>query len=208
MVAGAEPDGETAADHRLPAVVAPKERPLPPGPDEHGVERHRRRDVAPNRGLDIVLDALPHPKSTVAFGLDRPLYYSVHTAAAKLAPEGQVLASLAKYLAPGDDGADADKEMEDMLDIVQPGWRAHVLQRRFLPALVVTNAHVTAAQGGLAGRPPVAMPARPGVFLAGDWVGPEGMLSDASFASGKRAAELAVASARRERTEFFAQAVA
>ena len=34
-----------------------------------------------------------------------------------------------------------------------------------------------------------------GLFVAGDWVGPEGMLSDASFASGREAARLAAGAA-------------
>ncbi len=32
------------------------------------------------------------------------------------------------------------------------------------------------------------MPDAPGVFVVGDWVGPEGMLLDASLASAERAA--------------------
>ena len=40
----------------------------------------------------------------------------------------------------------------------------------------------------------------PGVFVAGDWVGPIGMLSDASFASAEAAALAAVAHVTRART--------
>jgi hypothetical protein len=40
-----------------------------------------------------------------------------------------------------------------------------------------------ADEGGLAGRPGVALPGCPCVFLAGDWVGPQGMLADAAAAS-------------------------
>jgi thioredoxin reductase len=39
---------------------------------------------------------------------------------------------------------------------------------------------------------------RPGVFLAGDWVGAEGMLADTSAATGARAARLAIARAGRD----------
>ncbi|HEU4538221.1 MAG TPA: hypothetical protein VFS00_29065, partial [Polyangiaceae bacterium] len=51
-----------------------------------------------------------------------------------------------------------------------------------------SNDLVAAARGGYAGRPDVADTDVEGVFLAGDWVGPTGMLLDAALASAKRAA--------------------
>lgn len=45
---------------------------------------------------------------------------------------------------------------------------------------------------GLAGRPPVEVAHLPGVFLAGDWVGPVGLLADASLASGYAAGDAAL----------------
>jgi hypothetical protein len=56
---------------------------------------------------------------------------------------------------------------------------------------VVSHGLVTAARGGLAGRPGPAVPGEPRLFVAGDWVGPEGLLADASLDSGRRAGELA-----------------
>ncbi|WP_218015125.1 hypothetical protein, partial [Lactococcus garvieae] len=56
-----------------------------------------------------------------------------------------------------------------------------------------SSAIPVATSGGLAGRPPVAVPDRPGAFVAGDWVGPEGHLADASLASAEAAARAAVA---------------
>ena len=38
----------------------------------------------------------------------------------------------------------------------------------------------------------MAVPDRPGLFVAGDWVGPVGMLADAAVASGYEAARQAV----------------
>ena len=46
---------------------------------------------------------------------------------------------------------------------------------------------------GLAGRPTVAIEEHPGAFLAGDWVGPEGLLLDAVAASAVAAGEQAAA---------------
>ena len=100
---------------------------------------------------------------------------------------------VAKYLAPGDTDAKAhERELEACLDLVQPGWRDELAERRYLPNLTVVNATASAASGGIAGRPGPEVPGVAGLYVAGDWVGNEGWLSDASLASAKRAAELIV----------------
>jgi glycine/D-amino acid oxidase-like deaminating enzyme len=146
-------------------------------------------DVTPVRAacLDLALDTLPQPRRTFALGIDRPLYFSVHTRSARVAErDGLHVIHLAKYLGPQDAGADALPELEALCDAMQPGWRGHVVAKRFLPEMVVSNAVVTPN-----GRP--AVDAVPGVLLAGDWVGPEGMLADAALASAQAAAERVLA---------------
>jgi phytoene dehydrogenase-like protein len=140
--------------------------------------------------LDLVLDGLPRPATTFALGIDRPLYFSVHSRAARLAPEGRELVSLMKYLPVGEaaDAARDERELEAFLDLAQPGWRGRVLERRFLPRLQVTGALVRADRGGLTGRPATAVTGVRGLHLAGDWVGSEGQLADASLASAREAA--------------------
>ena len=54
--------------------------------------------------------------------------------------------------------------------------------------MVVSNAIVTVADGGLGGRPDVKI--ADNLYIVGDWVGKEGLLSNASVASAKRAAHL------------------
>ncbi len=143
--------------------------------------------------LDIALDRLPDPKATFALGIDRPHYLSVHSATARLAPEGGALIQLAKYLPPDDPSPEsAERELETLMDLVQSGWRKAVVYRRFLPDMVVMNAIATAEQGGTVGRPSAQVEDVPGLFIAGDWVGSEGLLVDASLASAKEAAELIV----------------
>jgi phytoene dehydrogenase-like protein len=134
---------------------------------------------------------LTEPRALFALGIDRPLYFSVHSAAAKLAPENGAVIHAAKYLGAGPDGAPraVERELEETLDMMQPGWRDAIVARQFLPAITVSNALVTATQGGLTGRPRPAVPGVEGLYVAGDWVGPEGMLADASMASAKLAAE-------------------
>ena len=91
--------------------------------------------------LDVVLDKLPKPDQRFSIGLDRPLYFSVHSAAAKLAPDGVAVVQLMKYL-KGDDTTPAkvlEAELETFLDRLQPGWQAVVRTRRFLPGMTVAT---------------------------------------------------------------------
>jgi phytoene dehydrogenase-like protein len=155
------------------------------------VDRDRPPTRVPVRlaTLDLGLARLPRPERRAVFGLDRPYYFSVHSAVARLAREGTALVHAAYYL--GDDrrpAAAIESELVAFVDRIQPGWQAHVLERRFVPELVVTHALPLASEGGLAGRPPVAVPERPGLFVAGDWVGPAGLLADAALASARAAA--------------------
>jgi phytoene dehydrogenase-like protein len=126
-------------------------------------------------------------------GIDAPLYLSVHGPTADLAPAGGSLVTLAKYLPPdsGRSAAEDRRELEALLDLVQPRWRSDATTVRFLHRVVAATDIPTAGTGGLAGRPPSAVPGFPGVHLAGDWVGPHGLLADAALASGAAAGRAA-----------------
>lgn len=152
--------------------------------------------------LDVALRRLPESRHLAAFGIDAPLYLSVHSAVAHLAPSGGALIHVARYLgaSPAPDAGAVEHELENLLDLVQPGWRDVLVARRFVPHLIVSNALVTAAQGGTKGRPGPAVPDVPGLYVAGDWVGPEGMLADASLASARRAASLVLAARQQPAT--------
>jgi phytoene dehydrogenase-like protein len=155
-------------------------------------------DATPVRAacLDVALERLPWPRATFALGIDEPLYCSVHSAVARLAPEGGALIHVARYL--GDDTPDPtanEAQLEGLLDRLQPGWRDVVVTRRFLPHMVAASALATAPGGGVAARPGAEVPEAPGLFLAGDWVGPEGWLADASLASARAAARAVLARA-------------
>jgi phytoene dehydrogenase-like protein len=149
--------------------------------------------------LDIALRSLPRPDRTFAVGIDAPLYLSVHSRWAHLAPKPAALVHVAKYLSKVPDGQqDTDRrELEQLMDLVQPGWKQHVIHQRFLPRLTVIHALAGARDGGLEGRPAVNEPTIPNVYVAGDWVGQEGMLADAAFASARRAAQLIIGSRQR-----------
>ena len=108
--------------------------------------------------LDLGLRRLPRPEMVFALGLDQPLYLSVHSAVAQLAPEGGALIHASRYL-PADEEGGSEAELEALLDQLQPGWRDEVVERRFLRHVNVTGAVPTAELGGTAGRPGPAVPA-------------------------------------------------
>jgi phytoene dehydrogenase-like protein len=145
--------------------------------------------------LDVGLARLPIPRATFALGVGEPYYASVHSTVATLHPAGGIVVHVAKYLPVGaDSDARADERaLEGVLDVLQPGWRNALVARRFLPDLIVSNALVTASRGGLAGRPGPAVPGVAGLYVAGDWVGREGLLADASVASAVEATRLVLA---------------
>jgi phytoene dehydrogenase-like protein len=154
--------------------------------------------------LDVALSSLPMPRNTFALGIDKPTYFSVHSAAAQLTPKGGALIHVMKYrnrTAPIHDmeieqGSDRklevaadERELETLLDLMQPGWRDVLVHRRFLPAMTVSNALITPSTT----RPAPVTNVR-GLYLAGDWVGDEGLLSDAALLSARAAANAIIAS--------------
>jgi phytoene dehydrogenase-like protein len=186
--------GETIAADAVVLAVAPREAASLVGERARGTLEAWSDALVPVRAacLEVGLKSLPRPRSRFALGIDRPLYLSVHSAVAELAPPGTALIHVAKYLPTGTDGdqrAD-ERELEGLLDLIQPGWREVLVTRRWLPRMIVSNALVTAAAGGLAGRPGPAVPGVRGLCVVGDWVGGEGQLADATLASARRAAVL------------------
>jgi phytoene dehydrogenase-like protein len=148
--------------------------------------------------FDVALRRLPRPRRTFALGLERPLYLSVHSAVADLAPHGSALIHTAAYLGSRSarDPQAAESELRGLLDLIQPGWRDEVVQARFVPDLTVSNGLATAADRRAATRIGPEVAEVPGLYVAGDWVGSEGMLLDASLASAARAADAIVARTR------------
>lgn len=141
--------------------------------------------------LDLALTKLPNEKLKFVFNLDEPIYYSVHSAYSKVTESG-VLLYVMKYLTPSESDAASGSlkaELEAYMDKNQPGWREFVVHERFLPSMIVSNRLDDYRRGGLAGRAKVRVPDLNNVYLAGDWVGNEGMLLDAAVASASEAVE-------------------
>ena len=134
------------------------------------------------------------PSHRFALGIDQPLYGSTHCPPADLAPPGHAVVHLMRYQRPGEDvPAAAQRRLLDDLARTMGIAPDAVVEERFLARMVVAGTLPTAERGGLAGRPDVAVPEHPGILVAGDWVGPTGLLLDAvaasSVAAGTRAAD-------------------
>jgi phytoene dehydrogenase-like protein len=189
-----EDANDTVSMIALPDPAAPEQgTKLPAGIVLLAVDPATARELAPEldwprttpviiSSLDLALSKLPQPKKTFAVGIDRPLYYSVHSQWAQLAPRGGALIHAARY------GGGSAEELEALVDELQPGWRDVLVHRRFLPSMTVSHA---LAERGVP-RAAVTTPVR-GLYLAGDWVGEEGILSDASLASARAAAKAILA---------------
>jgi phytoene dehydrogenase-like protein len=179
------------------------------GPDavEHLVGRRvpGRADLGPAveaSCLDLGTNRAADP--SVLFGVDVPWYLSTHgPVAAGLAPAGRWLLQLLEYLPPGAGPAEPDVMRDRFAELAAHAGIGgdDVVMRRYLHRMTVMGGMPLAATGGLAARPAVDALHRdglPGVFLAGDWVGGEGMLADASAASASRAVALAAGLAPAE----------
>jgi len=148
--------------------------------------------------LDLGLSNLPNPDATYALGIDQPTYFAVHSTIARLAPSPAAMVHVARYLAPGESPRPAHFDtLEQLTDLLQPGWRDVEVQRQRLVGIVV--AHDFPSFHARGQRAPITVQDAPGLFLAGDWIGAEGMLSDASAASA-RAAALAIGEYCNQRT--------
>lgn len=143
--------------------------------------------------LDVALSQLPNPRHHFTLGLDSADYLSLHSAFAKLGPDGAAVFHVARYLrgdeGKGDDAGRVRRELEALLERAQPGWQQFTTHVRFLPRMVVSNALPLARTWGR--RAPVAVADAPQLFCAGDWVGDTGMLADAAASSASTAGMLA-----------------
>lgn len=132
--------------------------------------------------LDLGLRRLTTSSTRFVLGIDRPTYASIHTPGAHLADDGHVAHVM--YYEPGDDIGVAD--LEALADELQPGWRDEEVARQIGHRRVV--AYDRPQPGiGLRGRPGPIVADLPGVFVAGDWVGPTDLLGTAAITSGKAA---------------------
>jgi len=142
--------------------------------------------------FDVALHRLPNPRHVYAIGMDHPLYYAVHSTWAQLGPEHGAFIHTVRYHRPGESTSveTHKRELEALLDRLQPGWRAEVVAQSFLPRIQAVSDIVQAKRGGITGRPGPSVPDVGGLYVAGDWVGHEDQQAGAAVASATRAAHL------------------
>ncbi len=151
--------------------------------------------------LDVALEKLPRPRNLFALGIDQPVYLSVHSAYANLAPKDGAVIHVMKLDASSSksDRKSDEQELEGLLDLMQPGWRNQLVVRRFLPKITVAHAipcvsqsgaiAFGTAQGTIARLSP-RVPEIENLYVVGDWLGGDGFLADAALSSAKLAADM------------------
>lgn len=148
----------------------------------------------PARTACLDLGLRETPAVQFMLGIDEPIYMVCHApAAAGLAPRGGATVQFVRYLATDEDPSPADSRAAFAEHAALAGidvGRAE--ESRYLHRMPACSAQPTPAGGGLRGRPGATSAGVENVLVAGDWVGPEGYLADASLASGAAAGRAAV----------------
>jgi len=146
--------------------------------------------------MDVVLTQLPKPNNSFVLGMDEPLYFSNHSVVAKLSRNDETsVVHVLKYLSSSDkqDNEQLKHELEMFMSRIQPGWEDFVAMKRFLPSMTVSHFSKNVKE-----IPKTFVPHIPGLFLAGDWVGTEGLLADRSLISAKTAASAIISFSENE----------
>jgi phytoene dehydrogenase-like protein len=141
--------------------------------------------------LDVALSRLPNARHPVVQDMEHPRFITAQSVYSRVAPTGGALIHAFKQLDPTQptDPREDERELEDLLDTVQPGWRDVLVKRIYLPRIEAISALPTAVGGGYAGRPGPRVPGLANLYLAGDWIG-DGFLADASMGRAHQAAQL------------------
>ena len=142
--------------------------------------------------LDVALSRLPDSRYPVVQDLERPLFMSAQSVYSRIAPQGGALIHAFKQLHPAHptDPRGDERDLEGLLDTVQPGWRDVLVKRVYLPRIEAVGTLPTASNGGFSGRPASQVPGLTNLYLAGDWIGTEGFLVDASMSSARQVSRL------------------
>lgn len=136
--------------------------------------------------LDVALRRLPKPKQQFVYGIDQTVFLSNQSRAACLSEDGAQVVSLLKYQGAEANAKEDLLELEQTLDLVQPGWRNELVAKQYLPRITVCHdfMHIKRKE-----NPGPAVPEIAGLYVAGDWASHGEQLVDAATASAKRAVQ-------------------
>ena len=132
--------------------------------------------------LDVGVRGVPGPGYVLS--LDDPVYVTLQSPPGRQAPDGSAVVAAIRY---GSRTAAEDRGQLEALLAEAGVADDRIVTRRFLASMTVAGTLPRVAAGGLAGRPAVTATGMPAVTMAGDWVGPVGLLADAALASGRAA---------------------
>ncbi|QOR68149.1 FAD-dependent oxidoreductase [Cytobacillus suaedae] len=157
---------------------------------EHSGSLHFLTEMRPvySASLDVILDSIPKPSVSFALSLDSGFYFSNHSKVTKLSRNDKhEVIHVLKYVNSDEQLSKEEQEAQllSFMGLIQPGWEKSVVYKRYLHNMVVTHVN---SKGGVSTRPDPEVLQLPGLYIAGDWVGDEGWLVDASFKSAEKAA--------------------
>jgi len=149
--------------------------------------------------LDVALRRLPKPKQQFVYGIDQPVFLSNQSRAAYLSEDGAQVISLIKYQGMETNSEKDLQDLEQTLDLVQPGWRDELVAKQYLPKITVCHdfKHVKRQE-----NPGPAVPEINGLYVAGEWASHGELLVDAATASAKRAVQHILSHEEMERTPY------
>jgi glycine/D-amino acid oxidase-like deaminating enzyme len=182
-------DGRLTARHVVVAAGAPRAtRSLLPEDPQWG-------DLgSPVTAACLDVGVLRVPAPGYVLGIEEPLYATTTAPPAAMAPAGAAVVSVIRYGA----GNAADDRADLQAYLGHAGVTSEdVVVERFLAHMTVAGTLPEARRGGLHGRPDIDATGQAAISVAGDWVGPHGMLAEAAVVSGERAGRRALAALDR-----------
>lgn len=138
--------------------------------------------------LDLCLKRLPVKSRNAVLGIDQPVFFTNQSRVTKLSEDGTVVVHMIKHNGTGGTDPKADERyLEQMMDLIQPGWRKEVVARQYLPNMTVSYDYMHVDR--IDRFPGPAVPEIRGLYVAGEWASHGELLVDAAAASGRRAAK-------------------
>ncbi|MFX3633190.1 MAG: phytoene desaturase family protein [Candidatus Pristimantibacillus sp.] len=149
--------------------------------------------------LDVALRRLPKPKQQFVYGIDQTVFLTNQSRAAYLSEDGAQVVCVIKYQGKETNSEKDLQDLEQTLDLVQPGWRNELVVKQYLPKITVCHDFMHTKRQE---NPGPAVPEIKGLYVAGDWASHGELLVDAATASAKRAIEHIISHEGMERSSY------
>ena len=119
--------------------------------------------------------------------MEQPRFLTVQSQFARLAPAGGAVLHAVRQYDPRQpvDAHQLQAELETSSTKCSPAGERDVVERHFMPNLLASSALPLASHGGLGGRIEAHSQDLDNLYFAGDWVGANGYLVDATLSSAR-----------------------